>query len=86
MNAQVLSVDRLIEALKSDGLVGEADNVSRLVYERVWTVGSELWGELGLELQRIRAACGPSLSNRTMMCLDAVMRDVQRVWPDMDFK
>jgi hypothetical protein len=85
MNTHVISVDRLVDALKRDGLIREADSVNRLVYERVWTVSSELWGELGLELKRIMANCGPLLSNVTIACFNEVIQDIHRVWPEMEF-
>lgn len=62
-------VDPLIAALRADGLEEDAQALHRLVHEMAWTTSSELLGELGLELRRIRSARRGRLSPSSRQAL-----------------
>lgn len=74
--------DMLIASLKNDDLNKEAELLQRMIYEISWTTGSELIGELGQEIQRIRKEGEESLSHDTKKKIGKAMNMVKRVWPD----
>jgi hypothetical protein len=74
--------DDLIACLRRDGLTRDAEVLDQLLHKTAWTTGSELLGELGKMVKRIRVEHAKDL---TELCKDHVRRSmemVKRVWPD----
>ena len=85
MSAPVMSCDpfeRLIVSLRADGLAGDADRLHDLIHKVAWTTGSELMGELGQEIRKLRREHGDRFSANTRNLMDAALQMVERVWPD----
>ena len=74
-------VDQLIAALRSDGLDEDARTLHTLVHEMAWTTSSELMGEIGKELRKIKATCRGRLSLNSKNAMSEVSAIVGRAWP-----
>jgi hypothetical protein len=75
--------DELISMLRGDGHGQAAERLHTLLHETAWTSGSELMGELGLEIvkfQRSHPALSPELQALTRQC----MASVKKVWPGIE--
>jgi hypothetical protein len=76
------SFDALADALRNDGLLEEADRVQSIVNREIWV--SELYGELGLELKKIKIQYGHRFSPATREHYERVARMVRTVFPAME--
>ncbi len=74
--------DDLIACLRRDGLTQEADWLDQLLHKTAWTTGSELMGELGQALKKIRLKHPSDLTESCKGHLSKSMEMVKRVWPD----
>lgn len=74
--------DRLIISLRNDGLLKESNLLHDMIYEIAWTTGSELIGELGQAIKKIRKESPLSLSDDSKKNMREAMEMVKRVWPD----
>jgi hypothetical protein len=74
--------ERLIASLRNDGFVKEADHIHFLIHEVAWTTGSELIGELGQAIKKIKKHRLNALSSASKMNIRESMGMVKRVWPD----
>ncbi len=74
--------DALIACLRRNGLTQEADSLDLLLHKTAWTTGSELMGELGLAVKKIRLAHLHDLTDTCQNCVRHSMEMVKRVWPD----
>jgi hypothetical protein len=84
MSAPVISYvpfNELINSLRADGLGTEAERLHDLIHKVAWTTGSELIGELGQELRKLKREHRHELSPNTATKLEAAFEMVRRVWP-----
>jgi hypothetical protein len=75
--------DELISMLRAEGHGQVAQRLHSLLHEVAWTNGSELMGELGLEIvrfQRGNRVVSPELQRLTGRCMAAV----RQVWPRIE--
>jgi hypothetical protein len=75
--------DELISMLRAEGHAHVAQRLHTLLHEVAWTTGSELMGELGLEIvkfQRSNLLGSPELQELTRRCMAAV----KQVWPSIE--
>jgi hypothetical protein len=73
----------LIEALKGDGLLAEAETLDTLLRHTAWTTGTEFLGEFGLAMRKVRASAGRRMSGKTRACYKEAARAVRKAWPLM---
>jgi len=73
--------ETLIVRLRGDGLTAEAAQIHTLRNEMAWTTGSELLGELGLALKRIRKTVRAKASPATKEAFRQGARAVHKTWP-----
>ncbi len=73
----------LIECLRRDGLNEEAEKIRFLMDDVAWTSSSELLGELGKELLRIKKTGMRRLSDESKSKLSASLNVVRKTWPDI---
>jgi len=69
LNEYYAAVDLLIEDLRASGHKADADELHVLMHEMAWTTGSELLGELGLMLRKIKGRHTGLLHDRIVVCL-----------------
>ena len=63
LNEFYATIDLLIEELRTSGHKADANELHVLMHEMAWTTGSELLGELGLILSKMKGRhTGPLLS------------------------
>ena len=74
--------DRLIMSLRHDGLPRESNLLHDMIYGIAWTTGSELIGELGKAIKKIRVESPLSLSDDSKKNMCEAIEMVKRVWPD----
>jgi hypothetical protein len=74
--------DELIALLRDDGLQTEADRLYVLLHKVAWTTGSELIGELGQALKKIKKEALPTISANSEQKVEDCFKMVYRVWPD----
>jgi hypothetical protein len=74
--------DRLIVSLRNDGLLKESDLLHHMIHKVAWTTGSELIGELGQSIKKIRKENPNSLSDDSKKNIQESVEMVKRVWPD----
>jgi hypothetical protein len=74
--------DKLIISLRNDRLLRESDLLHHMIYSVAWTTGSELIGELGHVIKRIRKESRNGLSDETKENMREAMEMVKRIWPD----
>ncbi|MEW6403963.1 MAG: hypothetical protein AB1649_19385 [Chloroflexota bacterium] len=75
--------EKLITMLRSEGHDQVAQRLHMLLHEMAWTTGSELTGELGLEIvkfQRSALKVSPALQELLADC----MNRVKKVWPNIE--
>jgi hypothetical protein len=75
--------DKLTSMLRAEGHDQVAQRLHVLLHEVAWTTGSELMGELGLEIltfQRSAQSLSAESQNLLCRCLDVV----KTVWPDIE--
>jgi len=73
--------ERLIVSLRNDGLLKEADLLDQMIHKVAWTTGSELIGELGLSIEKIRKENIDRLSADSIKNIKESMKLVKRVCP-----
>ena len=73
--------DSLVDGLRRDGLAEAADRLHSLLHATAWTTGSELYGELRLELKRIQQTYGKRFRPKTKACFKEAVAAVKKVWP-----
>ena len=74
--------EQLITGLRAEGHSDFAAKLDYLLHKVAWTTGSELLGELGLEIIRFQkghATMTAELRQSLGSCMDAV----QRAWPNI---
>lgn len=74
--------DELIAMLRAEGHEQIAQRLHTLLHEVAWATGSELMGELGLEIltfQRSAQSLSPELQALLGRCMDII----RQVWPDI---
>lgn len=77
---QVAPFDELIVKLRACGLDGHADSLSQLK-GMAWTTSSELIGELGRAVLRLRKQ--PELPAEIAQLVGRCMSEVRKVWPNI---
>lgn len=85
MSAPVISYEpfeRLIVSLRADGLARDAERLHYLIHKVAWTTGSELLGELGQEITKLRREHADKFSSSTLDQMEEALHMVARVWPD----
>ncbi|HOX55888.1 MAG TPA: hypothetical protein P5205_03590 [Candidatus Paceibacterota bacterium] len=85
MSAPVISYEpfeRLIVSLRADGLARDAERLHYLIHKVAWTTGSELLGELGQEITKLRREHAGKFSSSTLDQMEEALHMVARVWPD----
>lgn len=73
--------DELVSMLRTEGHDEVAEKLHEMLHEIAWTSGSELMGELGLEIvrfQRSHSPMSPALKDLLSRC----MTHVKKVWPN----
>jgi hypothetical protein len=73
--------ERLISSLRGDGHPEEAQLIHDMIHKVAWTTGSELIGELGRAIARIRKQKLAGLSDESRRNMVEAMAMVRRVWP-----
>jgi hypothetical protein len=71
----------VIACLRRDGLADHAGGFDRILHQTAWTTGSEMLGELGLELKRQWPAAKAHGSKETKRAFKAAARVVRKSWP-----
>ncbi|MEW6348735.1 MAG: hypothetical protein AB1646_06705 [Thermodesulfobacteriota bacterium] len=77
--------DELIGTLRSEGYEDTAQRLHVILRQTAWTTGSELLGELGLEIlafQRVTRSVPTELQNLLGRC----MKMVKKAWPLLYYK
>ena len=69
LNEYYATVDLLIEDLRASGHKADADELHVLMHEMAWTTGSELLGELGLMLGKMKGRHTGPLRDQIVVCL-----------------
>ena len=64
------AVDNLIERLKAVGHPEEANKLDSLLHHSAWTTGSELLGELTLELKSMKGNYPSDITKEIAECLE----------------
>lgn len=72
----------LIRSLRVDGHQHHADFLDHLLHKVAWTTGSELIGELGQIIKKIKTEDSSRLSAETNKDMKEGMDMVKAVWPD----
>jgi hypothetical protein len=75
--------EELLSALRTEGHDQISQRLHVLLHEVAWTTGSELMGELGLEIltfQRSAQSLSPELQKLLCRCMDVV----KKVWPAIE--
>jgi hypothetical protein len=83
MSAAVISYEpfeRLIVSLRADGLAQDAERLHYLIHKVAWTTGSELLGELGREIAKLRGEHEARFSSSTRDQMEEALEMVARVW------
>ena len=74
--------EHLIARLRTEGHGGVADKLDYLLHKVAWTTGSELLGELGLQILGFQKNV-PTTSAEVQQLLASCMDIVRQVWPDI---
>jgi hypothetical protein len=74
--------DELIAQLRAGGHASTADKLDLMLHRVAWTTGSELLGELGVEILRLQQST-PSANTAVQQSLSRSLDMVRRVWPDI---
>ena len=73
----------LIDQLRQDGLIEEADRLNVHLRETAWTTGTEFLGEFGLEMKRMRKSVRRLASAETKATFRAAARVIKKTWPHL---
>jgi len=73
----------LIDRLRQDGLIDEANTLNVLLREMAWTTGTEFLGEFGLAMKKMRKTVRRCASAETKAAFKASAKVVRRAWPQM---
>jgi hypothetical protein len=73
---------QLIVSLRNDGFSKEADLLHAMIHKVAWTTVSELMGELGLAVNKIKRMRCSGLSEESKKNMGAAIEMVKRVCPD----
>ncbi len=76
-------IDLLVKRLSTEGLADHAAKLHTLIHDVAWTSGSELLGELGLELKRIQELHEPHLPSDLVEAISRSRAFVREYWPDL---
>jgi len=76
-------MDLLGRMLAEAGLTESSRRLHVLIHEVAWTTGSELLGELGVELKRIQELHDPRLPAELSEAVSRSLRFVRKYWPDL---
>ncbi len=85
MSAPVISYEpfeRFIVSLRAEGFAKDAERLHYLIHNVAWTTSSELMGELGQEISKLRREHGDSFSASTRDQMEKAFQMVLQVWPD----
>ncbi len=74
--------EQLIVALRAEGHGDVAAKLDYLLRKVAWTTGSELLGELGLEIIRFQKGHA-TVTAKLRRSVDSCMDTVRRVWPNI---
>ena len=74
--------EQLITGLRAEGHSDFAAKLDYLLHKVAWTTGSELLGELGLEILGFQQHL-PTISEELRQLLASCMDIVRRAWPDI---
>lgn len=76
-------IDLLAQRLSDEGLTNHAAKLHALTHDVAWTSGSELIGELGVELKRLQALHEPQLPADLMEAVTRALTFVRQYWPGL---
>lgn len=71
----------IVDCLKKDGLTDQADRFDELLHHVAWTTGTEMIGELGLEMKRTWPVVKRRGSGETKEVFRSAARIVRKSWP-----
>ncbi len=74
--------EQLIVSLRAEGHADVAARLDCLLHKVAWTTGSELLGELGLEILGFQNS-QPTVTKELRQLLGSCLEIVRRVWPDI---
>jgi hypothetical protein len=74
--------EELIKLLQTSGNTATAQRLDDLLHRVAWTTGSELIGELGLEILAFQRTM-PGDSPELQCAINRCMIMVKRIWPDI---
>ncbi len=72
--------DNLIYSLRQQGLVDPAKDLHILLHETAWTTSTELLGELGVKIRKIKKQYKKELNPQTIEEIRACLSEVNEVW------
>jgi hypothetical protein len=73
--------ETLAAALRREGFPEEAEALDSLLHRTAWTTGTEMLGELGLELKRIRKARWGDIGDEARAAWKEGAARVRTAWP-----
>lgn len=73
--------ESIVDCLKKDGLTDQADRFDELLHHVAWTTGTEMIGELGLEMKRTWPVVKRRGSGKTKEIFRSAARLVRKSWP-----
>lgn len=76
-------MDLLGARLSAEGLPDHARKLHTLIHDVAWTTGSELLGELGVELKRIQDLHDPHLPSDLSEAIARSLHFVRKYWPEL---
>jgi hypothetical protein len=74
--------EELVQQLQTAGLTTTAQKLDNILHRVAWTSGSELIGELGLEILAFQRTT-PQVRVELQDTISRCMTMVRRVWPDI---
>ena len=73
--------ESIVDCLKKDGLLDQANSFDELLHHVAWTTGTEMIGELGLEIKRMWPIVKARGSDETKESFRSAARFVRKSWP-----
>lgn len=73
--------ESIVDCLKKDGLTSQADRFDELLHRVAWTTGTEMIGELGLEMKRTWPIVKRRGTGETKEVFRTAARLVRKSWP-----
>jgi hypothetical protein len=73
--------ESIVNCLKKEGLPDQANSFDELLHHVAWTTGTEMIGELGLEIKRMWPMVKARGSNETKESFRSAARLVRKSWP-----